>query len=64
MEEIEFEAFDKLSKDQVIHLIIWQMYRKEISLEELTMVIEEKRTEIVQAVNDHMKGYFEKEGEK
>jgi len=47
------EAFKKLSKDQVIHLIIWQMFQKEISLDELTEQIKLKEKEIVEKVNDH-----------
>lgn len=51
------EAFKKLSKDQVIHLIIWQMFQKEISLDELTEQIKLKEKEIVEKVNDQ----FQKE---
>lgn len=47
------EAFKKLSKDQTIHLIIWQMFQKEISLDELTEQIRLKEKEIVEKVNDH-----------
>jgi len=48
------EAFKQLTKDQVIHLIIWQMFEKKISLEELTAEIKEKEKEIIKNVNKHL----------
>ena len=51
------EAFDQLTKEQVIHLIIWQMFKKGISLEELTCEIKLREKEIVERVNAH----FQKE---
>jgi len=48
------EAFDKMSKEQTMHLIIWQMFQKKISLEELTKLIKEKEKEICQSVNKHL----------
>jgi len=48
------EAFRKLNKDQVIHLIIWQMFEKGISLDELTQAIKIKEKEIIQKVNKHL----------
>lgn len=48
------EAFNRLTKEQVIHLIIWQMFTKQISLDELTKRIKEKELEIVEAVNQHL----------
>lgn len=48
------EAFSRLTKEQVIHLIIWQMFTKEISLEELTKRIKGKELEIVDTVNKHL----------
>lgn len=52
--DIMNEAFDKLSKEQVIHLIIWQMFEKHISLKELTEAIKKDEKEIVRHVNEHL----------
>lgn len=49
------EAFDKLNKAQVIDLIIWQMFAKTISLEELTVRIREKEKEVISQVNEHLR---------
>ena len=49
------EALATLTKAQVIDLIIWQMFEKQISLDELTKRIKEKELEIVDAVNAHFK---------
>ena len=48
------EAFNKLSKKQVIDLIIWQMFEKHISLDELTARIKLKEKDIVKSVNEHL----------
>lgn len=48
------EAFKKLTKPQVIDLIIWQMFEKHISLDELTVRIKEKEKDIVHNVNEHL----------
>lgn len=48
------EAFEKMSKEQVIQLIVWQMFKKHISLDELTEKIKLKEREIVKNVNEHL----------
>ena len=48
------EAFSKLTKEQVIDLIIWQMFEKHISLDELTERIKLNEKDIVKAVNEHL----------
>lgn len=48
------EAFMKLSKKQVIDLIIWQMFEKHISINELTERIKSKEKDVVKAVNEHL----------
>ena len=45
---------DHLTKEQVIHLIVYQMFEKHISLDELTMAIKTKEKEIVQRVTEHL----------
>ncbi len=52
------ESFDKLTKEQVLHLIIWQMFKKQISLEDLAATIKERELEIVNAVNKHLNEEF------
>ncbi len=50
----EKEAFNRLSKAQVIDLIIWQMFAKSISLEELTVRIQEAEKDVIRHVNEHL----------
>jgi hypothetical protein len=48
------EAFSKMSKEQTLHLIVYMMFVKNISLEELTALIKDKEREIVIAVGEHL----------
>jgi len=48
------ERLENLTKEQVIHLIVYQMFEKHISLDELTTAIKTKEKEIVQKVNQHL----------
>ena len=48
------KALNRLSKAQVIDLIIWQMFVKKISLEELTERIKEEEAAIIKRVDEHL----------
>ena len=45
---------ENLSKEQVLHLIVYQMFEKHITLDELTTAIKTKKKEIIQKVNEHL----------
>ena len=45
---------ENLSKEQVLHLIVYQMFEKHITLDELTTAIKTKEKEIIQKVNEHL----------
>jgi len=49
------DAFDRLTKEQVTDLIIWQMFRKSISLEELTKRIKGREAEVIAHVNEYLR---------
>lgn len=54
MQDSELEAIKRLSKDQVLHLVIFLMFEKRISLAELTLAIRTKESEIAEAVQAHL----------
>ena len=48
------ESLAIMTKEQVIHSIVYAMFQKKISLEELTKVIREKEKDIIIAVEKHL----------
>jgi hypothetical protein len=49
------ETLGQMSKEQVIHSIIYAMFEKNISLDELTKVIKEKEAQIIESINHYFK---------
>lgn len=55
------EALEQLTKEQVMDLIVWQMFVKSISVSALIKRINERQDEIVRRVNAHLKEIYASE---